>query len=232
MSTTTSILGKKTPAIQEHTVSHPLCYWILGFQIDRLLRIMGNSKRHFLRQFIRHPGRVGAVVPSSQRLINKMMEWPDLENAGAVVEYGSGTGVFTRTILDTINGDCRFFGIEIDPRLVALSHRRLPEATIYRDSVANVEELCRKEGIDQVDCVVAGLPWATFSASTQGQFMDALMKVLKPGGQFVTFTYTHSLLLPAGQRFRQLLPEYFGEVSRSQTVWLNLPPAFIYQCRR
>ncbi len=175
---------------------------------------------------------MGAVAPSSRHLMRKMMEWPDLENAGAVVEFGTGTGVFTEMILDSINRDCRFFGIEIDPRLTAISRRRLPAVKIYRDSVANVEELCRREGIDQLDCVVAGLPWATFSPSTQGRFMDALMKVLKPGGQFVTFSYTHSLLLPAGQRFRRLLPEYFGEVSRSETVWLNLPPAFVYQCRR
>jgi hypothetical protein len=55
--------------------------------------------------------------------------------------------------------------------------------------------------------------------------------VLGKGGQFVTFAYLQGLILPAAQRFRKLLKQYFSEVSTSRTVWLNVPPAFIYRCR-
>jgi len=55
---------------------------------------------------------------------------------------------------------------------------------------------------------------------------------MSPNGQFVTFAYLQGLLLPPGRRFVALLPKYFTHVSRSRTVWLNLPPAFVYQCRR
>jgi len=59
-----------------------------------------------------------------------------------------------------------------------------------------------------------------------------MMTVMGPGGQFVTFAYLQGLLLPPGRRFAALLPNYFNHVSKSRTVWLNLPPAFVYQCRR
>jgi phospholipid N-methyltransferase len=59
-----------------------------------------------------------------------------------------------------------------------------------------------------------------------------MMTVLRPGGQFVTFAYLHGLPLPAGRRFANRLPEYFSEISRSRTVWMNLPPALVYRCRR
>jgi phosphatidylethanolamine/phosphatidyl-N-methylethanolamine N-methyltransferase len=92
--------------------------------------------------------------------------------------------------------------------------------------------LCDRQGIAQVDCIVSGLPWASFPDDMQTQYLDAMMTVLKPGGQFVTFAYLQGLLLPAGRRFRRKLDHYFSRVDRSRTVWLNLPPAFVYRCRR
>jgi phosphatidylethanolamine/phosphatidyl-N-methylethanolamine N-methyltransferase len=63
-------------------------------------------------------------------------------------------------------------------------------------------------------------------------FLDEMMKALKPGGRFVTFAYLHGLLLPSAQRFADLLPQYFSSVTKSDIVWLNLPPAFVYRCVR
>ena len=59
-----------------------------------------------------------------------------------------------------------------------------------------------------------------------------LTTVLRPGGQFVTFAYHAGTLLPAGRRFKKLLPRYFSSVEKSPTVWRNAPPAFVYRCRR
>ena len=59
-----------------------------------------------------------------------------------------------------------------------------------------------------------------------------LRRVLKPGGQFVTFAYLQGLLLPAGRRFRAKLKRSFSDVTKSKIVWRNLPPAFVYRCRR
>ena len=66
----------------------------------------------------------------------------------------------------------------------------------------------------------------------QVQFLDEMMKVLKPGGRFVTFAYVHTLALPQANRFASLLPKYFTSVLKSPVVWKNVPPAFVYRCRR
>ena len=34
------------------------------------------------------------------------------------------------------------------------------------------------------------------------------------------------------KRFAGLLPNYFTTVSKSPVVWKNVPPAFVYRCRR
>ena len=62
--------------------------------------------------------------------------------------------------------------------------------------------------------------------------MKAVLARLSPGGHFATFAYLQGLLLPAGMRFAGLLEDSFGSVQRSRTVWRNLPPAFVYRCRK
>ncbi|HEX4997023.1 MAG TPA: methyltransferase domain-containing protein [Terriglobia bacterium] len=161
-----------------------------------------------------------------------MVEGLDLANAGAVVEYGPGTGVFTGKILERVSPSTRFLAIEISPRLAAIFREQYPDVPLAEDSVANVGRLCAEAGIVSVDVIVSGLPWAAFPDSLQRELLDATMSVLRPGGTFVTFAYLHGLPLPAGRRFRKLLGEYFSSVRRSDIVWPNLPPALVYRCIR
>lgn len=184
----------------------------------------------FLGEFLLHPAKTGAITPSSQSLARTMVEWIDLPKARTVVEYGPGTGAFTGFILKRMPADSRFVAIELNSRLAELFRLRYPDLTLVEDSVANVGAICRGLGIESVDCIVCGLPWASFPESLQILLLNRMMEVLSEHGQFVTFAYLQGLLLPAGRRFAELLPRYFSHVSRSRTVWLNLPPAFVYQC--
>jgi phosphatidylethanolamine/phosphatidyl-N-methylethanolamine N-methyltransferase len=186
----------------------------------------------FFAEFVLHPTKTGAVAPSSQYLARVMVQWIDLPGAKTVLEYGPGTGVFTEHILGRMRPDAQFAAIELNSRLAELFRRRHPQLTLVEDSVANVEEICRRLGLESVDCIVCGLPWASFPESLQTRILDQMMTVMGPGGQFVTFAYLQGLLLPPGRRFAALLPRYFSHVSKSRTVWLNLPPAFVYQCKR
>ncbi len=55
--------------------------------------------RDFIKQYIKNPKTVGAIAPSSEKLAYKMVEDINFLNASCIVEYGSGTGVFTEKIL-------------------------------------------------------------------------------------------------------------------------------------
>ncbi len=185
----------------------------------------------FFGQFLTNPGVVGAVAPSSSLLANCMVDWIEWDKIEAVVEFGPGTGPFTVEILTRIDPETRFFAIELNEALADILAQRFPQLSIHRGDVRNVERLCEHEGIDQVDAVVSGLPWAAFGKNDQIECMQALTSILRPGGQFVTFAYLQGLVLPAGQRFRKLLGRYFSQVQRSPIVWRNFPPAFVYRCR-
>lgn len=191
-----------------------------------------NQIARFLPQFFKAPGAIGAIAPSSQGLARRMVEWIDWPHVQAVVEYGPGTGVFTGAILASMRPEARFFAIEINTKFYESLTKTFSKARIYNDSVENVEALCAQEGIEKVDAVICGLPWAAFSKSAQSRFMDAMLNVLRPGGQFVTFAYLQGLALPAGRRFKKTLKENFSTIEYSPIVWKNLPPAFVYRCRR
>jgi phospholipid N-methyltransferase len=165
-------------------------------------------------------------------LAQAMVEDLGLDAAGAILEYGPGTGVFTELILRRLNPAARFAAIELNPEFAQIFRARYPAVTLIQDSVANVRSICDCVGMQSVDCIVSGLPWATFSQPMQVKCLDEMMRVLKPGGRFVTFAYLHGLALSRARRFAHLLPDYFTSVRTSRVVWLNLPPAFVYRCRR
>jgi len=186
----------------------------------------------FIREFLAQPATTGAVAPSSESLARTMVENLGLDQAEAVLEYGPGTGVFTKFILEELKSDARFAAIEVNPEFAKIFKRRYPHVRLFQDTVANARIICDDAGMQSVDCIISGLPWAAFTESMQTKFLDEMMRVLKPGGLFVTFAYLHGLALPPARRFANLLPAYFTNVVKSRVVWLNVPPAFVYRCRR
>ncbi len=188
--------------------------------------------RRFARAALANPAAVGAIAPSSRSLAHAMVDWIDWPNARTVLEFGPGTGVFTQYILERLPPGGRLIAIELDPRLARDLQQRFPDALVIHGNVADAPDLCRPHGVTHADAVLSGLPWAAFKPHLQHACLEALLALLRPSGQFATFAYLQGLLLPAGKRFAALLDERFPHVSRSPTVWANLPPALIYRCRR
>lgn len=186
----------------------------------------------FVKEFLRHPTQVGAIAPSSPGLVAAMVDWFDWHTARSVVEFGPGTGVFTEGILRKLHPDATFFAVERSPEMAGATRERCPEAKVYEDSVTNLDALCDRESIEQIDAIICGLPWASFPESLQSEIVETMLRRLRPGGQFATFAYWQGVVLPAGRRFSRRLHESFETVGRSHTVWRNLPPAFVYRCVR
>src|SRR6476646_7438734 len=115
----------------------------------------------FLREFIASPTMTGSVTPSSRQLARTIVEGLDLRNADVVLEYGPGTGVFTEFVLSELKPGAKFAAIELNPHFAKTFKERYPNVLLFEDSVSNVEGLCKRAGVQSVDCIVSGLPWAT-----------------------------------------------------------------------
>ena len=183
---------------------------------------------NFLKHFFVSPNMTGAVAASSEGLSNLITDTAELAGTSAVIEFGSGTGVFTEKILEKISDDTRFFALEINPEFVEQTRQRCPGVQVYQDSAVNARHYLEEMGFQNCDRIVCGLPWASFKEDLQQALLDTTLDVLKPGGKFLTFAYLHGLLLPAGMRFRRKLYSTFPKVTLTHTIWMNIPPAFVY----
>jgi phospholipid N-methyltransferase len=189
-------------------------------------------KGQFLREFFRHPSATWAIAESSRELTELITDTADLSQASVVMEFGSGTGVFTERILEKTSGNTTTIVLEVNPNFVEATRRRCPRATVFQDSAVNAAHHLKSAGIQQCDRIICGLPWAGFSQSLQDQLLDTIMEVLEPGGKFLTFAYLHGLLLPSGRRFRRSLSSRFHKTWKTPVIWKNLPPAFVYCAER
>lgn len=194
--------------------------------------MVATHERQFLAQFLRRPRSTGAVAPSSSHLAAEMVRGMDLAGAGLVLEYGPGTGVFTRRIAAEKGVSTRFLSFEINPLFAKNLRAAHPDWEIHEAGVETAPERVRELGLGQADCIISGLPWAAFTPGEQSRLLDATIRLLKPGGQFATFAYLHGLALPTARQFRRRLDSAFSRVETSPVVWRNLPPAFVYRCVR
>ncbi len=186
----------------------------------------------FFQAFIREPASVGALSPSSRALARAMIEGFDLKHAGVIVELGAGTGAFTGLILDRIGKNTKFFAMELDRIHARGLKRRFPELTVYNDSAERMLDYLALHENARADYIVSGLPWANIPSDTQERIMEAILASLAPQGVFTTFAYLHACWLPKARQFRAALEERFSRVDTSRVIWRNLPPAFVYRCRR
>jgi phospholipid N-methyltransferase len=194
--------------------------------------MIARDYRRFFAEFVCHPKAVSSVAPSSSILARNLVGSVDWDRTNTVVEYGPGTGAITEVIVAHLNPEIKFLAIEINSHFAEMLEERFPDIHVCQGSVEQVKDHCDQHGVEQVDVVLSGLPWASFSEDDQTAYLDATMKVLRPGGQFIAFGYLQGRILPAGRRFRRKLQSYFDEVRVSKPVWANIPPAFFYCCRR
>ena len=144
----------------------------------------------FISEFVSHPRAVGAFAPSSANLARHLVSSVDWPNTSTVVEYGPGTGVITEEIIAQLPPAATFLAIEISSRFAEMLRGRFPDIRVCEGSVAMVKDHCEANGVEVVDAIVSGLPWAVFSDEDQTTFLDATMEVLRPGGQFITHDHT------------------------------------------
>ena len=191
-----------------------------------------RDRAKFLAAFVKRPFDTGSITPSSAQLAEAMVEGMELCEADTVVEVGPGTGVFTKLILEQLKPEASLLCFEINPEMAEALRHNFPRVQVVNDSVEHLAQHLQAAGRDGVDAVISGLPWAAFSPDRQRRIFDATVKPMKPGGRFSTFAYSHAAWTPPARKFRELLESRFSQVETSKVVWRNVPPAFVYRCRK
>lgn len=191
-----------------------------------------DARRAFLAAALRRPATMGAVAPSSPRLTRVLASVVPRAGRPVVVELGPGTGAVSAAIGERIPAAGQHLAVELDPGMVAYLQRTHPNLEIVHGDARRLGELLAERGVDHVDAVICGLPWALFDEATQSGILTGISDAIGQTGAFTTFAYLQGMALPAARKFRATLRRTFDEVVVSATVWRNMPPAFVYVCRR
>jgi phosphatidylethanolamine/phosphatidyl-N-methylethanolamine N-methyltransferase len=199
---------------------------------DHPLPTDAAHRRAFLAAFLRRPTTMGAVVPSSARLSAVLTSVVPTAGAPVVVELGPGTGAVSAVIDERLPRGARHLAVELDVGMVEFLGRTRPGLDVIHGDARDLGKLLAEREVTEVDAVVCGLPWALFDEPTQHAVLTEVGHAIGATGAFSTFAYVPGLALPAARRFRRTLRARFEEVIVTATVWRNVPPAFVYVCRR
>lgn len=190
----------------------------------------GKRRWLFLKQFFEKPGEVASVLPSSTNLVDGLLKGYDFTALKLVIEYGPGTGAITYQILEKMPKDAKFVAAE--PNEVFRGHliEEMLPIEIIPDYAQNIAATVL-ERYGPADLVVSGLPCSIMSMDTLKVLFESTQKLLRDGGEFRMFIYTHTLLMPKMHRILGLLRRNFSSVE-TEVVWRNIPPATIVRCTK
>ncbi|HUX45707.1 MAG TPA: rRNA adenine N-6-methyltransferase family protein [Terracidiphilus sp.] len=176
----------------------------------------------FLRATGSAPGLVGAIVPSGAALARLITSEIGC-GSGHVVEFGPGTGVFTRALLDQGVREKDLTLVEYRSDFAKLLQERFPEAQVLRMDAGRLHRdflLC--EG--SVGVIVSGLPLLNMSPRKSFSILSRAFRCMEPCGVFYQFTYGPRCPVP--QSFLDRLGLRATCLGRAL---VNLPPASVYR---
>ena len=136
----------------------------------------------FLKGFVKHPVMVGSIVPSSDRLIRKMLAPVDWENCKLFVEYGPGVGTFCRPILERMAPDAMLIAIDTNPDFIRYLRHTItdPRFAAVSGSAADVTAIVADHGHAAADYVLSGLPFSTLPPASVRRSRRARMRSCGP----------------------------------------------------
>jgi phospholipid N-methyltransferase len=175
----------------------------------------------FLAGFLKHPVMVGSIVPSSARLIRRMLAPVDWARTRLFVEYGPGVGTFCRAVLDRLPPEGRYVAIDTNPDFVAYLRRTIDDLrfTAVHGSAADVRRIIADLGHDGADYVLSGLPFSTLPPGVGDAIADATQRAIRPGGAFLVYQFN--------PKVRDFLAPRFARIDHAMEWW-NVPPAQLY----
>jgi phospholipid N-methyltransferase len=210
------------------------------------MRHAPSDYRLFFREFLTNFHTTGAILPSGRRLAATLARYVGHGAAPQrILEVGPGTGAVTRHILAALGPQDTLDLVELNRAFVRRLRRRLrndplfqPAAGRIRVVQAAVQEL---PGDGVYDLIISGLPLNNFTPELVAEILNALFRLLAPGGTLSFFQYIavrrlRSLVSGPAQRRRlkgigRVLEGALAGEFRREWVWPNVPPAWVHHLR-
>ena len=179
-----------------------------------------------LRAYLDDPKGVAALTPTTGASIRRILSKAPVAAAELVVEFGPGSGVLTRALLERMRPDAHLVAIEANAELAARLSDRISDTrlTVAHDTAARVREILADRALGPADCALSGIPFFWLEPAAGLEIVTAIHQALAAGGSFVSYQMFY---LPR-RRLRVHLERRFRTV-HSELDLRNFPPQKIYQ---
>ncbi len=182
-----------------------------------------NGTITFLKSFVKDKD-VASITPSSKYCVRKLCEHIDFASTDVIVEYGGGTGVFTKEFLKRMKPNARLFVFETNDNFYKkLSQIQDNRLTVFHQTVEDILDLLPEDIVGNVDHVVSGIPFSFFDWDMKIDLLSKTKDVLRKNGSFLAYQTSGHLKEP--------LTEAFGNFT-TEFCWKNIPPYFIYEAHK
>ena len=182
-----------------------------------------KEKLFFFKKYLTQKRHIGAVVPSSRFLARAVCKHLDLSRAKVVVELGAGTGVLTREITRRIPENCDLVIVERDHEFAEMLKNKFYGSHVWLTEAQNMHRYLEEHHFEQVDYFISGLPFRSLPKEVGQEILEIVHDYLTPGGAFVAYSYFANTYFLFKKFFRSVKVDF---------VLRNIPPAFVYYCRK
>lgn len=184
---------------------------------------MGTNGREtflFVRRWLAHPLRVGALLPSSAALADLVARHAVRSPGEVIVELGAGTGTVSAALAAHGMQPRNLALIELDDAMRGRLRERFPGSLVIGGDAARPAELLPAGWHGRVTTIVSGIPVLQFPLESQRTFVRQCFALMAPEGRLLQYSYAPMPPLPG----REL-----GLASwRLGVTFGNLPPAFLW----
>jgi phospholipid N-methyltransferase len=177
----------------------------------------------FAANFIRHPKAIGSIFPSSSFVVRRALAHVPWQTCDVLVEFGPGTGQFTREILRRMRPDATLICIDVNEMFVrflqATHHDR--RLRVIEGSAVHIRAILQRLSCSKADCVVAGIPFRPLPAKMRQQIIAETHGALSDGGMMLVYQVSAVVLPHLRSVFRTVEREFEP---------INLLPTHVFRC--
>lgn len=179
----------------------------------------------YLKSMLRDK-QVASFTPTSIFGIKKVCDKIDFSKRNVIIEYGPGTGVFTRYLLDNLTPNSKLILIERNTDFINILENsfRDPRLVIYHESAENVVELLARSQEPQADYIISGIPFSFLPHELRNTIVKKSYHCLRPKGKFLAY----QTFFQMDKYLKDYLNIYFSKVHTEFCV-RNAPPMRLFE---
>lgn len=178
------------------------------------------ESKDFLKNFVKDK-TIASIAPTPKSIVKKICSRIDFSKKNIIVEYGPGTGVFTKFILKHMNKNSKLIVIETNKNFVnVLKEIKDPRLRISNDTALNVKSIVTNQ---KADYVLSGIPFSFLTKEEKQKLLSDTRYILKEEGKFIVYQCQNLI--------KKTLKEYFVILDTDFKIG-NIPPLFIFETKK